>query len=152
MLNTLLLAAALVCTIVSEPQRSGDSYVDFPTRLSGTWKSETHAANRLGPKTGVLASNDLLTFKHSTSWNEMKPAFVDRQLVDAPLHIGGVTIDNDADALFVLRGRIGFNEIGTTPGGGGVETVRWEPLHLIQGDHPDRDMLVIGRTIYKRQP
>lgn len=152
MLNTYLLAVILACTIVAEPQRSGGSKAAFPTRLAGTWISESNTTDRLGSSSGVIAACQLLKFTDSPSWYDMKPAFVDKQHVDAPLHIGGVTVDNDAEPLFILRGRIGSYEIGTTLGGGGVEKVQWESLHLIQGIDANHDMLVIGRTMYKRQP
>ena len=152
MLNTFLLATVLACTIVAESQPTDKSNAAFPTRLAGTWKSESNTSNRLGNKSGVIARCDFLAFTDSRSWNDMKSAFVDPKNVNAPLHIGGVTIDSGSEALFILRGRIGSYEIGTSPGGGGVEKVQWESLHLIEGTDANHDMLIVGQTIYRRQP
>lgn len=152
MLNFFLTAMILSVALIAESNASDKTNEAFPARLAGTWKSEANASNRLGPRSGVLANCDSLTFKNEATWKNLMPAFVDPQHRDAPLHIGGVAIEGNAEALFMLRGRIGFNEIGTTPGGGGAEQILWESLHLVQGVDPSHDMLVIGRTIYKRQP
>ena len=151
MFKLLLIALLLSAGVGAESSVTEKTTEVFPPRLAGTWKADSNMIERLGPKSSVLASCDSLTFTAEKTWKDMTPAFVDSRHADAPIHIGGVTINGNADALFILRGRVGLLEIGTTPGGGGADRIQWESLHMILGVDPTHDMLVVGHSIYKRQ-
>jgi len=116
-------------------------------RLAGTWvQAENSSLDCDETPKGILESQPTLQFHDGKSADSMKPAFVEKRFVNSPLHIGSVTADH-GDVLLLLRGRIGFVEMGTTAGGG---VTKWEQTHLVQSAKPENDRLIIGGTIFRR--